>query len=645
MNKIFHSLAFKLGLSIFLIASVLLSGLAVFFAHRFSNEVDERLRSVAQIPGRLMNEQSIPYSTARDRAALSRLVGEEVVLAVVARPDGTVYYCTERELEDSSVGDLPGLMGVVQDEFDSIVSDQQNEKGSFLVVSTPLHSNEHWLGNLYLKLETSNADLRKRQTSIGFLLGFLASIILVTLLCAVLVRGMTVPRLRRILDGIRAVEQGELSKRVPMDKSLDELGELGRGVNHMIGELEKRNEAQQLLEDQLRTASVKAERANRSKSEFLANMSHEIRTPMNGVLGMAQLLQDTPLTEEQQEYTAAVSSSAENLLKIINDILDLSRIENGSFELQYSAVNVGNVMRELETFFMPAVQKKGLSFKVDCPDGLPVVYTDDGHLRQVLINLIGNGVKFTPSGELTVLVQVLEQTAQECTLEFRIADSGIGIPEEKQTLIFKEFTQADGSHTRKYGGTGLGLAISKKLVERLGGQLVVRSQVGKGSEFLFSIPFKLKPAAGNHAGSSAETRGKEQLNRKILLAEDNVLNQKVAVKMLEKMGCQVDVVGNGKEAIERLMFDLPVQERPHYDLVLMDVQMPLLDGIEATALIREKESGNNRIPIVAVTAHAMKGDQEKFLQHGMDAYLSKPLRIEELYAVIKHAERSAQLLL
>jgi len=384
---------------------------------------------------------------------------------------------------------------------------------------------------------------------------------------------------------------------------------------------------------QLEKEKVKAEQASRLKSEFLANMSHEIRTPMNGVLGMTEILLDSELSCGQRADLLTVRSSAESLLTVLNDILDFSKIEAGKLTLDPITFNLpDNVEQSLKVVALTARQKK-IEFACDiAPDVPQEVIGDPTRLRQILLNLAGNAVKFTDRGEVCVRVAVQSSDPDSVLLHFEVRDTGSGIPLEKQQAIFDPFTQADASTTRKHGGTGLGLTISARLLEMMGGRIWVESEAGQGSRFQFVALFGKVPAKDNSLQHAPAPTTRLSLadparNLRILVAEDNPVNQELVRRLLEKQNHTVVMVNNGREAIAAVEQDL-------FDLVLMDVQMPELDGLEATASIRSLEEKTGRHQrIVAMTAHAMSGDRERCLAAGMDGYVSKPVRSTELMEV------------
>jgi PAS domain S-box-containing protein len=407
------------------------------------------------------------------------------------------------------------------------------------------------------------------------------------------------------------------------DVRISELRESGREV---VGRLVVLRD----VTDYLR-ASEAARAATVAKSQFLANMSHEIRTPMNGVLGLAQHLAHLALEPEPRSVVEDILRSGNALLQIIDDILDFSKLEAGKLRVDPTPFQARILTADVMKLLEPRAQQVGIGLEAAIAADVPTwLLGDSGRIRQVLLNLASNAVKFTKEGSVAVRVSC-DGVHQGCAqVRFSVVDTGIGIPAAALETIFDPFTQADASTTRRFGGTGLGLSVSRELVSCMGGELGVKSEEGRGSSFWFVLPLPVCEAAAPGVGTVADTRaGRPARARtpRVLAAEDNSVNQRVVLRLLERLGCSVELAADGREAVERV-------RKGRYDLVLMDCQMPVLDGFDATREIRALGGAAARVPIVAVTAHALPGDRERCLEHGMDDYVTKPLRMEELERVL-----------
>ena len=421
---------------------------------------------------------------------------------------------------------------------------------------------------------------------------------------------------------------------VPYQQYHDEIGMMARAVEWF-------RILQNIVSKQNRDlidAKDKAEKATLAKGNFLANMSHELRTPMNGVLGMASLLADTPLNDEQKEFVLTINGSAENLLMLLNDILDFSKIEAGALVLENIAFDFVDALQKTINLLRPQAVKKGIELIMNCDPNIPAyVWGDSGRIRQIIINLLGNAIKFTEYGYVRLHANIQTDNNGDTKFLINVEDTGMGIPANKLEEIFDKFTQADASVTRKYGGTGLGLAICEQLVNLMGGEIGVNSTEGKGSTFWFTIPCKAAEEKDTYAQNEQKRRRSQVIKNmipikdaKVLLVEDYYVNQIFAKKLLHKLGFNhIDLVENGVQAIEKYHIQ-------KYDMIFMDCQMPELDGYQTTQKLRMLEEGTFlHTPIVAMTANAMMGDREKCLKAGMDDYLSKPLSAEHLKTIIE----------
>ena len=528
-----------------------------------------------------------------------------------------------------------------------------------MVVRSPVRVDEENVGNLWLRADTPQIGERVR--------GYLLVAALAAVVALVVAGGLVGKRLQNalsdpllgladVMQQVRA--QGDFSVRAQRT-SEDELGRLADGFNALLADLEARDLALSAHRERLeaevaeRTAELrarnrdleeekeKAEAAARAKAQFLANMSHEIRTPLNGVIGMQELLLAGPLSPEQRRFAEAASLSAQSLQELIGDVLDFSKIDAGKLVLEPKAIDVWQTLNRAANLLAFKARQKKLELKLRREPGVPShVVADPGRLSQILVNLLGNAIKFTEKGHVELSLLGHER-GDHVYLEIAVEDTGPGIAREMQERIFEEFTQADASTTRRFGGTGLGLSISRRLAELMGGSLEVSSIPGQGATFRLKLElprvrdFGEKPQA-EFAETTADPRGpgenpptREDSGIHILLVEDNEVNQLVAQKMLESLGCRVALALDGQEALERIE-----AEGLHFDLIFMDGQMPRLDGYATTQKIRALPE-SRQVPIIALTAHAFESDRERCLAAGMNDYLSKPVTQAQLEKMLE----------
>ena len=466
-----------------------------------------------------------------------------------------------------------------------------------------------------------------RQYLGGAALIIALSLVVAAILAVVLQARVSAPILAIARVAERISQTHQFQDRVEVTSG-DELGVLAQSFNSMLNEIARRDAKlereiveRQRVNVELRSAKERAEEAARLKSEFLANMSHEIRTPMNGVAGMISLVLDRDQDPEAREQLLVAQNAAQALITILNDILDLSKIEAGKLTIEAIACDLPAMARDCLRMFEFAVRQKPLDLRLVVDPGCPVwVRADPVRLRQVLLNLVGNAVKFTAAG--SVMVTLAPQAGE--VIRFEVRDTGIGIAADKLHEIFDAFTQADGSHTRQFGGTGLGLTITRRLVQLMGGRLWAESEPGQGSRFVVELALAAATAP-EVPDKATPTAAAPAAGFRVLVAEDNPINQKVVCSMLRRQGWNVTLAVNGVEACRYFLEN-------SYDLVLLDVQMPEMDGLEAARRIRAEEvsRGSTRTPILALTAHASESQREQCLEYGMDSVITKPVNLPGL---------------
>ncbi|UMZ13796.1 response regulator [Pseudomonas sp. MPFS] len=497
----------------------------------------------------------------------------------------------------------------------------QNDPGSLA------SQGDGYLGRVIVGMSNDAFSQRQQEILLKAAILALFALLFTYLLARRLASGLAQP-IRAMGNAVKAIQEGDFKTPLPIVDD-GELGNLARHINNLAAGLEVASREQQQAMSQLIQTREEAEQANKAKSDFLAMMSHELRTPMNGVLGMLQLLETTEMTREQSEYAALASESTEHLLKVINDILDFSRIERSALELEHIAFNLAELISSSAQAFQHSAMQRGLDLRLRLPPGMEALQVkgDPTRIRQILVNLIGNALKFTDQGSISIEPQWQALDHELLWFTCAVRDSGIGISPASLELMFDAFQQADSSISRRYGGTGLGLPIARTLAERMGGTLRAQSEEGRGSVFTLEIPLALFQQSLPILAPRVNSAAQQGEGRNVLLVEDNPVNQTVIQAMLRSLGFTVTIVTDGAQAVRSA-------ESLIFEAVLMDCRLPLVDGYEATRQIRQLP-GCVDLPIIALTANALQGDREACLAAGMNDYLAKPFKRADLQQILQ----------
>lgn len=508
----------------------------------------------------------------------------------------------------------------------------ENTKQSIMI---PIHAFQNSI-NKRLNAEVSRT-VNRREAAIKVQISCMILSLAMIGVFLVLIQRLYVQPIRYYTDMISRQSKKDVSKgRIPevLPDGVYEMKYLGEKFNELSLNLQNELKLRIQAEDQMRYARDRANDASKAKGEFLARMSHELRTPLNSMIGYLYLLLESPMTRKQKEYCSSMKIASENLLKLINQVLDISKIESGQIEFEYQKVDLKDLIGEIESVMRQSAVENALELKIEIDSSIPnEILVDTLRLKQILINLIGNAIKFSKEGEVLIYVKQTKLTKKYCKIFFGVKDSGIGISKERQKLIFQDFMQSDSTITRRFGGTGLGLPIAKRIIEEFNhgkNTLHVRSEEGKGSYFYFELDFEVCKESSNEEKKTIYNVNHkyEFCGQKILIVDDNQLNLKVEKEILKKAGLDVNTAQNGREALTMI-------KEKQYDLILLDVRMPDMSGYELAVKIRENKAYQH-IPMIALTADIMGEVKERIKSANIDYYLSKPLSPEKLLHVLNH---------
>jgi len=622
MKKALYSLAFKLGLAVFMISAISFAGLGFYCTQLFSRQVDEQLLVQMQIPGQLMNQQALPYSTARDCRALSKLVGEKVLCADVIRTDQHIHYSTDPAREGTFFDSQQEMDNDMPSMAETFCFNQKNSR--LLNNVTPLFAGEKSLGMLHLEIDTCRSSQKKREIASIFFIGGLLCILVTTFVGAFLIRCLTLPRIKSAVHCLQQVASGSFAVRIQPADSLDELGLMERGINHMVDHLEARQQEDLRLYAKLEFAKEIAENASRSKGEFLTTMSHEIRTPLNAVLGHAQIIsRECRSCPSQKDSVFAILKSGNHLLELINDILRMARTDTYALKLQPSNFNIHQLLESLHVLSGQKLNT-ATTLKIICYSDLPqFLYADKVKIREVLINLVGNAVKFTDKGSIFISAGTESVASGNARMLYvDVQDTGSGIKEDCFESIFDPF-ELLVKRSKSCEGTGLGLALSLRYAQAMGGNVILlHSTPGRGSTFRFTFTAQTAeptfvPAEETSSPVCCITPGWRIPH--ILVVDKDEPRLQLIDAMLKEVGFFVEPVENGSAATRLL-------SKKHYDCILMDQSALNPEEPDSGELLRNL-AGNKQIPIAII---ADSPDQNPSSELLADSIIYKPVDRENL---------------